>query len=351
MFVQKHNNDECIATKHTLHILPSDLVRYQLLPLLNQSSAVRLTQSSQALFHTLRHKIHRTRVVTTNRFIKQSLAHSKHIGVCSNVGVSNRVELDKLLQHIIINQSNTNCQVKLCTLLHLYVKFNDYMNDVVLPLSLQTLTFGHCFNPSVASISIPDALHTLSFGRDFNQTLCGVILPLHLDTLTFGYWFNLSLAGVTFPDSLQTLTFGRCFNQSLSGVTFPASLQTLTFGACFNQSLSGVTFPASLKTLTFGFDFNCPLFGIKLPASLQTLKFGYFFNQSFDDVNFPESLHSLTLGNSFSQTLFNIKSPSKLVIFKEGAQMSSDSVPTFLQIVYVFNPMRLAQMMCTRMFR
>ena len=65
--------------------------------------------------------------------------------------------------------------------------------------------------------------------------------------LTFGFCFNKSIAKVTIPSGLQTLTFGFCFNQSIDEVTLPSGLQTLTFGYSFNQSIVNVTLPAGLE--------------------------------------------------------------------------------------------------------
>ncbi|CAE8609672.1 unnamed protein product [Polarella glacialis] len=52
----------------------------------------------------------------------------------------------------------------------------------------------------------------------FNQSLEGVSLPASLQTLTFGRHFNQSLKGDWLPASLQALRFGYKFNQSLQGV-------------------------------------------------------------------------------------------------------------------------------------
>jgi hypothetical protein len=73
--------------------------------------------------------------------------------------------------------------------------------------------------------------------QGFNQTLEGVTLPSSLESLTLGYHFNQSLQGVVFPEHLESLSFGHLYNQSLEGVRFPESLQTLKFGDSFQHSL------------------------------------------------------------------------------------------------------------------
>ena len=79
------------------------------------------------------------------------------------------------------------------------------------------------------------AFPSITFGYKFNQSLQGVTWPASLQTIIFGYEFNQSLQGVTWPASLQTITFGTAFNQTLQGVTWPASLQTITFGYKFGR--------------------------------------------------------------------------------------------------------------------
>ena len=54
-------------------------------------------------------------------------------------------------------------------------------------------------------------------GKEFNQTLEGVTLPDSLQSLTFGRDFNQSLEHVTLPSSLHSLTFGYNFDQSMEG--------------------------------------------------------------------------------------------------------------------------------------
>jgi len=138
-------------------------------------------------------------------------------------------------------------------------------------------------------------------GTITTESLCR--LPESLDILTFGDDFNPSLDQVTFPSSLQSLTFGVDFNQSLDRVTFPSSLQSLTFRHRFNQSLDRVTFPSSLQSLTLSVDFNQSLYQVTFPSSLQSLDFGHEFNQSLDQVTFPRSLQSLTFRHQFNQSL------------------------------------------------
>merc|ERR1712050_515633 len=87
----------------------------------------------------------------------------------------------------------------------------------------------------------------LTFGYKFNQSLDNIALPGSLQTLTFSHCFNQSLDNVALPGTLQTLTFGDLFNQSLDNVALPGTLQALNFSPCFNQCLDNVAIPAACR--------------------------------------------------------------------------------------------------------
>eukprot|EP00439_Symbiodinium_sp_Y106_P008193 s1649_g1.t1 len=213
--------------------------------------------------------------------------------------------------------------------------FNQSLDGIQLPSSLQSLTFGDAFNQSLDGIHLPSSLQSLTFGESFNQSLDGIHLPRSLQSLTFGYKFNRSLEGIQLPGSLQSLTFGSRFNRSLEGIQLPSSLQSLTFGDQFHQSLEGIPLPSSLQSLTFGVLFNQSLDGIHLPRSLQSLKFGYVFNRSLEGIQLPGSLQSLTFGDHFDQSLDGIQLPSSLqsLTFGEHFNQSLDGIqlPSSLQ--------------------
>ncbi|CAJ1392572.1 unnamed protein product [Effrenium voratum] len=190
--------------------------------------------------------------------------------------------------------------------------FDQSLHGVALPGRLQSLTFGRSFDQSLDRVTLPASLQSLTFGSKFDQRLKGVTLPGSLQSLTFGYMFNQKLDGVALPGTLQSLTFGGNFDQRLERVTLPGSLQSLTFGQHFNQRLDGATLPQGLQTLTFGWNFNQRLDAVTLPSRLQRLTFGCAFNQRLDAVALPGSLRSLTFGGTFDQSLDRVTLPSSL---------------------------------------
>ncbi len=257
------------AASVKLHNLPNDLIRYHLLHFFNTKSAVKLAQTSKTYFKTLRHKIHRTEFVRIYRFIKQSRPWCKQIGLWSSVVIKNKRCLRRLINHC----SNERI-FRIHTLLHLINESIEYMGEIVLPVSLQTLTFGFHFNQPLSGLTLPASLHTIEFGYYFNSPLDGITLPANLHTLTFGTFFNQPLNGITLPPNLNTLTFGQYFNQSLNCVTLPSNLHALIFGDEFNQPLTQVVFPASLNTLTLGRCFFQSLLDVQFPQNLMIRKVG-----------------------------------------------------------------------------
>eukprot|EP00434_Breviolum_minutum_P007396 symbB.v1.2.006527.t2/scaffold389.1/size214891/2 len=217
------------------------------------------------------------------------------------------------------------------------------LENITLPGSLQSLTFGNGFNQSLENVILPGGLQSLTFGDGFDQSLENVTLPSSLQSLTFGNGFDESMENITLPSSLQSLTFGILesltfgdnFNQSLENVTLPSSLQSLTFGDDFDQSLENVTLPSSLQSLTFGDDFDQSLENATLPSSLQSLTFGDCFDQSLENVTLPSSLQGVTLGDGFNQSLENVDWPSTLksLTFRNDFVKSLENValPSSLQ--------------------
>ena len=143
----------------------------------------------------------------------------------------------------------------------------------------------------------------VSFGDEFNQSLERVILPSSLQSLAFGDRFNQSLERVTLPSSLQSLSFGFEFDQSLKRVSLPSSLQCLFFFFSFDRSLYSKLdfFFCSTKAwsgwachrvfkASFGDEFNQSLERVILPSGLQCLNFCFSFNKSLERVRLPSSL-------------------------------------------------------------
>ena len=62
--------------------------------------------------------------------------------------------------------------------------------------------------PQGEDFAIWHSLTSLALTHVFNQSLDNVRLPRTLQTLTFGHYFNQSLDNVSLPSALQTLTFG-----------------------------------------------------------------------------------------------------------------------------------------------
>jgi hypothetical protein len=117
----------------------------------------------------------------------------------------------------------------------------------------------HCWNPpmSLTSLTLPD---------EWNRSLDELILPTSLHSLTFGGEFNQPLLeDFTFPISLTYLSFGYRFNQPLVVRTAAAAAAPTADGTDAlltpNSSANNnrLLLPSSLKCLKFGADFALTL--------------------------------------------------------------------------------------------
>lgn len=133
----------------------------------------------------------------------------------------------------------------------------------------------------------------------FNEALDRIVWPPTLETLKFGSDLNQSLAGITWPSSLTKMAFGYSFTQSITAASWPNNLQHLSFTGSFNQPVADVVWPKSLTHLSLSSAFNQPISGRVFPESLEQLSFGDFFNQTIERVHWPASLLRLPISDGF----------------------------------------------------
>ena len=202
--------------------------------------------------------------------------------------------------------------------------FNEPIQGVEWPASLQRLSFGDRFNRPIVGVVWPASLQQLSFGRRlssggcFNQPVMGVAWPANLQQLSFGTSFDGPIAGISWPTTLRQLSFGYMFNQPILGVVWPPSLRRLSFGGRFNQPILGVAWPPSLQRLVFGGRFDQPILGVGWPSSLRQVSFGQSFNQPILGVGWPSSLRQVCFGQSFNQPILGVAWPSSLQVLCFG---------------------------------
>lgn len=178
--------------------------------------------------------------------------------------------------------------------LHFGALFDDALEGVVFPETLEGLTFGYRFNKSLGAgcVRWPPRLKRLRFGAKWNRSLVGAGIgwPASLEVLHFGTGFDKPLQGegrIGLPPGLREIHLGGVFNQPLSGVEWPSKLQKLTFSEYFNKSLDfddggvGVSFPAGLREISFGSRFDQEVSRVAWPKSLEALTFGDGFNRAF----------------------------------------------------------------------
>ncbi len=221
--------------------------------------------------------------------------------------------------------------------LNLEIFRNETLERLCLHSVVRVLRFGDSFDQPVDDLELPDTLETLSFGRWFNQSLSRLKLPSGLRRLEINsLYFNSSLDEVVFPESLEALVINGAastfkgpkkfphhlkelrlwdeFNESLE--CLPVGLEKLVLGKRFNQPIDWSDLPASLRHLELGEDFNQPIQDCS-GNSLQVITFGLCFNQHLDDVVWPDTLRHLTLG--FNTTTPISRLPANLISMQFGA--------------------------------
>jgi hypothetical protein len=98
-------------------------------------------------------------------------------------------------------------------------------SDVIFPKSLRVLILGHVFNQTINSL--PQSLHVLSFGNEFNQDLSTVVMPPSLNVITFGFNYTCPLHAVKFHE-ISIVNDYACWI-TIDSCKFPKSLQKIVY--------------------------------------------------------------------------------------------------------------------------
>ena len=161
-----------------------------------------------------------------------------------------------------------------------------------------------------------EGIGRIVFGKRFNQSLDDVVFPYSVDEFVFGDDFNQPIDNIDWPSNITMITFGKHFNQPIENVQWPDSIDFIHFGEDFNQSVARVQWPNELVNLTFGKHFNQPVRGMKCPKKLVLLAFGKDFNQSFNGMIFNRSLKKVYLPEEYSQVIEHSFFPSNVEIYQ-----------------------------------
>lgn len=238
--------------------------------------------------------------------------------------------------------------------LEFWAKFEDSVEVLNFPVTLEALSFGFWFNQSFepGRVRWPPAMKRLKLGTKWNRRLRGAkeSWPASLEALQFGSGFNKPLAGsgAGLPPSLREISLGGAFNQPVKGVEWPPGLRKLVFSDSFNQSLEGACFPSGLREISFGLKFDQEIKNAVWPKELKFLKLGHEFNRAFASPErlewegagcspshlLPSGLKVLVLGDTFDQPMKGSELPDRLehlVIGKSFAFVSSVCWPSGLR--------------------
>lgn len=113
----------------------------------------------------------------------------------------------------------------------------------------------------------------LIFNFNYNEPLDDIIFPSTIQSIKFGDYFNQPIENVNWPLSLESIEFGKEFNQPIDKVKWPPSIQNISIGynfqSSFNKSIENVIWPESIKQITFYGDMGTSI--DNLPINLEIL--------------------------------------------------------------------------------
>ncbi|KAN0038843.1 hypothetical protein ACTA71_001035 [Dictyostelium dimigraforme] len=167
---------------------------------------------------------------------------------------------------------------------------------------LQSISLGD-FWGNLNDFHLPNSgsLTKVDFGNKFNQIIENGVLPNSIRVLKFGVLYNKPFLMGSLPESLEELYFALFFNQPILPNHLPSTLKILNLPNYFNQPLYVGSLPRSLKKLKIGLnngysDFNQPILKDVLPDSLEELHLNSRDYQHVLDLNIlPSSLLTLKL--------------------------------------------------------
>jgi len=119
--------------------------------------------------------------------------------------------------------------------LELGSKFNQPIQHIHLPASLQVFSFPHAFNQPIEHIKLPPSLHTLCINGEYDHPIEQLELPPSLTDLTWKpqanrHVFQHPVSKLKLPHRLRSLTILQSFpHAALTHLQLPATLRQLTY--------------------------------------------------------------------------------------------------------------------------
>lgn len=168
------------------------------------------------------------------------------------------------------------------------------------------LRMHYTFNQPINGLIFPDSLEIIDFGMHFNHPLHSVKLPANLKCLIFSEAFNHPINELNIPDSIEYIKFGDCFNQEINSMYLPQSLRTIMFGFGFHQSFENVRWPSSLKCIIVAHLNNEIL--SHFPVTLECIE-AEFIEEPLH--KFPPGLKKLIYGHDIHKSIKQSHVPPK----------------------------------------
>ncbi|KAM9984495.1 hypothetical protein ACTFIZ_004183 [Dictyostelium cf. discoideum] len=134
---------------------------------------------------------------------------------------------------------------------------------------------------TIENFSIFSNLVNLEFGEKFNEIINDGVLPNTLLRIKFNNLFNQLVNKNNLPNSLESISFGNCFNRDINNLPDSIKVLKLPEVSEFSQIIIPKKLPKSLTYLSLPSTFNdSNLIDGMLPNSIKKLKVSNIVNRS-----------------------------------------------------------------------
>lgn len=261
------------------------------------------------------------------KMIKFDIACNNNVTINDNI--FKNFKLPKSIESIefILNWADINTSIDFTSLsFHKLIKniifyscAIQFIENIILPPSLEKIYFMGTFNEPIDNIIFPKSTKGIYFGCNFNQPIEKISFPQSTECVVFGVEFNQPIDKLYELVNLKELVVGRKFCHNLDNLIKFKFLEKLTLNSvdmmkCFSKDISQIQLPDTIKYLVFGRTKGISLSKFNFPQNIEHVIFDSEYNESIDNINFPPSIKKIDLGNEFNKSLnkVNFRSIKKI---------------------------------------
>ncbi|KAM9972424.1 hypothetical protein ACTFIW_007484 [Dictyostelium discoideum] len=251
-----------VIKKNIIHFLRLFKVFYNII--INEFEDATYTSQNQEFFRRMRISIDETNMKNKEFDIELPLRN-----------LPNNIDSIILYQELYKNTNFLNKSLTTTTTTTTTTIIN---NDKIKSLILHD---GFNNRITIENFSIFSNLVNLEFGEKFNEIINDGVLPNTLLRIKFNYLFNQLVNKNNLPNSLESISFGNCFNRDINNLPDSIKVLKLPEVSEFSQIIISKKLPKSLTYLSLPSTFNdSNLIDGMLPNSIKKLKSSNIVNLS-----------------------------------------------------------------------